>query len=515
MSRTANTETLWQEISIAALLGTQRKPYHPEPVEGELGSILHAAAAIDGERGLLYAASATALHRRAGRLPEIGEAAFPVACPPDDRPRCTPKAAACLKQILAARKPVLLQEWVDLANLHQQRIAEELIPELLGQQKSLQSFRRALTPVLGQRGQWLAAQNPDWHSFAHILDPRWWDEGTRKERLLFLSDLRASDPDQARELLQSTWAKEALPERLSFLPLLEDQLSMADEPFLEAVLEDRRKDVRQIAARLLSRLPESRFVQRMTSRAQACLTWKTGLLRSALEITLPETCDAAMQRDGIEASPAPSSSVSERARWLSQILAGVPPDTWTTAWGRRPAQILDALRKDPLEDAVLQGLREAAFRCQNTEWLEVFAWFEYRRGKFDQVMEFFPRLPAETQENFTLTLLNDHPSLSYDSAGAICLAACRHPWGEAITQTVLTTICWTLRRSDLPPWRWEKLLRDIAPYFHPSLLEESIERIGAALERTGIQNPPASYLLDVLEFRLEMRRAFLDIKESS
>ncbi len=83
------TDTLWQEISIAALLGTQRKPFQPSQSGGALGALLSTPALAgpspladapdpaEGERLLLRAAALTTLHRRGGKLPALKTPVFP------------------------------------------------------------------------------------------------------------------------------------------------------------------------------------------------------------------------------------------------------------------------------------------------------------------------------------------------------------------------------------------------------------------------------------------------------
>jgi hypothetical protein len=48
----------------------------------------------------------------------------------------------------------------------------------------------------------------------------------------------------------------------------------------------------------------------------------------------------------------------------------------------------------------------------------------------------------------------------------------------------------------------------MAPFFNPSSLETSIERIDAALKKKEGGDPSARALLAALEFRLAMRQAF-------
>ena len=97
-------------------------------------------------------------------------------------------------------------------------------------------------------------------------------------------------------------------------------MSLDDETFLEAALDDRRKEVRGAAADLLARLPESALRRRALERALPLLKFKSNKLRrKTIEVTLPEACDKAMQRDGVEPKPG-FRGVGEKAWWLQQML---------------------------------------------------------------------------------------------------------------------------------------------------------------------------------------------------
>jgi hypothetical protein len=523
------TETLWQEISVAALLGTQRRPFQPGVADDEFGRLLTISASpqpagaanspdpIAAERLLLRAAALTSLHRRAGRLPALVNPSFPPPAEEEEWPRCSPQAGRCLEQILSDGLLALLPEWVEAAAASQQRVREEHLPILLNQQKAIQPLRRALLPVLGARGRWLAAQNPDWSAVGPNPGEPSWSEGQRKERLAYLEDLRAEDPARARDLLASTWPQESPAERVAFLPILAAGLSQADEPFLESILDDRRKDVRQAAAALLARLPESRLVQRHTLRARALLNWKSGLLqRSTLEVSLPDSCDASMLRDGIDPRLPAGSKFGEKAWCLAQILSFVPPRTWSAAWNKRPIQILDAIRKHEWEAALLEGWKEAALRAADADWLEALVNHDFKSGEQKRLIDFFPRLPVPVKERLVISLLREYPSLSYDQPVSLFLSACRHPWSPNLTQSVTACLCQTLQKGDLQPWRWEKLLRDIPPFFNANLLAPTIDRLAAALRKKETGNPFAATgdpfaaaLLSTLEFRLTLHQAFV------
>ena len=97
--------------------------------------------------------------------------------------------------------------------------------------------------------------------------------------------------------------------RQLFVSALEADLSAHDQAFLESILNDRSKEVRQRAAMLLARIPGSALAQRMLQRAEQLLQWTAPvagnllLLRrgspAMLSVSLPETYDGSMKRDGI------------------------------------------------------------------------------------------------------------------------------------------------------------------------------------------------------------------------
>ncbi|WP_143219756.1 DUF5691 domain-containing protein [Actinomadura sp. CNU-125] len=117
-----------------------------------------------------------------------------------------------------------------------------------------------------------------------------WRSGTRHRRAAYLSRLRGTDPAAARALLRESWDREPAPDRAAFLGTFAWGLSLDDEPFLEAALDDRGKDVRQLAADLLARLPGTAYGERMAERARACVTPRTDPMPGAG--TRPDRPDA-------------------------------------------------------------------------------------------------------------------------------------------------------------------------------------------------------------------------------
>src|SRR5690606_6998581 len=123
-----------------------------------------------------------------------------------------------------------------------------------------------------------------------------WATSTREERHKLLTHLRGTHPARARELVESTWSQENADERQWQLNALMQGLGAEDEPLLERALDDRGKLVRRTAATLLTRIPQSRLVQRMRERVGALMAH----VGNKIDVMLPTAVTPEMLRDGVE-----------------------------------------------------------------------------------------------------------------------------------------------------------------------------------------------------------------------
>ncbi|MEV5829525.1 DUF5691 domain-containing protein [Spirillospora sp. NPDC052242] len=332
----------WEEHVAAALLGTERRD--PPVLDGAGGE-------DDAAARLLDQAALLTVRRRAGVVAARGGDLEPVAPAPVEHAPAVPDAAAArLARILAGEQIRVLPEWLDAAAGRGLRVPARLLPALLERGRSDRMLRPSIARAAGRRGMWLALQNTDW---AYLVgagpvrsgdDPAGaeaWRSGTRHRRAAYLSGLRGTDPAAARDLLRETWDREPAPDRAAFLGTFAWGLSLDDEEFLEAALDDRGKDVRQLAADLLARLPGAAYGERMAERARRCLTLRSGAPDGpCIEVEAPHEHDAGLARDGVPFHPGGSFAprpgggpVGTRAAWLREILARTPLATWTSAFG--------------------------------------------------------------------------------------------------------------------------------------------------------------------------------------
>ena len=240
-----------------ALLGTERRPPARPPASANgdaLGRALGELPWDDAEGALLGAAAIVTGFRAAGwQPPVLDEDAAPSPAPHDERPLCSPGADAILARLLDGGPSMLLPEWLRLARAAGVRPAPEQLPALLDA-GSRASLRTAIVQVGGDRLRWLAAFDERWSwatagAAADAGTEERWQTGTRDERLELLRAVRAQDPERGRELLVSTWAADGAQDRATLLAALADGLAPADEPFLEAALDDRSKLVRRAGGR--------------------------------------------------------------------------------------------------------------------------------------------------------------------------------------------------------------------------------------------------------------------------
>ncbi|MEW2046324.1 DUF5691 domain-containing protein [Streptomyces sp. NPDC005476] len=373
----------WEDLVTAALLGTDRRT----PPGAAPGRSAPAA--------LLDAAAAETVRRRAGLRPGPAAPLLEPA-PEDPRPKLPVVAARRLAFLLADRPDTgtggrrgtapdlmeLLPQWLTAVNTRGFAAPAESLPALLDAARGRTDLRAAALEFAGPRALWLARLNPDWRfalratpgGVASLPGPderrrveTLWQEGLFAERVALLAAIRFRAPDAARELLAATWSTERAEDRLMFLDSLRTGLSARDEPFLEQALADRSRNVRAMAAELLSALPGSALAARMAVRAGTCVAVDHTADTPTLVVEAPHECDAAMERDGVSAKAPPGRG--ERSWWFGQLVEAAPLAAWQARLGGRTPQEIVAL---PVADDWLSELHaawcRAAVRQRDADW---------------------------------------------------------------------------------------------------------------------------------------------------
>lgn len=484
--------TLWGNLTATALLGTGRgvSPIH---LPGRLDALL---VDTEAETRLLRAAGILALADRAASTVGPSTEPEPVPAPPEVAAVVTdPELTALLSQIIGEERIPLLAEGCRLLAEAGRCLPPRLIPPALELGRRSVALREPLRAALGQRGVWLAAQNPDW-AFAALagaepVERRLWEEGDADQRAAFLRRLRATEPAEARRLLEQAFPEESARARAALLPTLAERLGMEDEPFLAAVLaNDRGREVRQIAAALLSRLPASAFSRRMTAWLDSCVRSEHKILRTVTVIEPPDAFAPDWKDDALVEQPPAEMKLGARAWWLLQLVSHAPLGWWEEKLALDPAGILALAAKSEWKAALLAGFR-AAIGQQPGHPAWVVALLE--RGGFahqDAVELALTLAPTETAAALQRILAET------DDAGlaARIIERADFPWSPAL---------WQAAREKLPRWlaRGDWRLRAALP-----LLALRIPLTALADEILGPELAPFAEALAEFSTTLDQRR---------
>jgi hypothetical protein len=388
------------------------------------------------EAGLLHAAGMLAVARRAGAAPR--RLPVPEGMTLKDQILVPPAAAARLAALLGGVRAAgdqrdmrrLLHEWLELAAEREVVPPPHLIPALLDIADQDDTLRPLVRAVGGERAAWLAGLQPrawGWSAAPAELTEDDWHDGDAGTRVAYLADLRRRDPAAGRDLLAQAWPTERAAELARLIGACRQGLDMADEPWLEHALGDRRAQVRAAAATLLQRLPGSAYGDRMAGRVTA---WCRASGRGALVLELPEACDAAMQRDGIEQKA--NYGLGERAWWLEQVIAAAPLGCWA-AIDPDPGSLLRRRVNDDLGALLRRALTSATLAQRDARWASALC----RRGALDDydvrpLLELLP--PAEAVAVTAGALAESSPHAN------AYLAALPQPWPAEICSAVLAKL---------------------------------------------------------------------------
>lgn len=459
----------WDGMVSSALLGTDRRPAHfeelPEPIQERLG---------DG--GLLDAAALATVYKRAGRKP-LREAEPLPAAPGEDRPLPRPVAIRRLAAMLGGFQTTALGEWLRAADARGWGVPPEHLPALADYARNRAEYRPLVITAAGRRARWLADLNPDWRflhaAVAESNDPELWTHGNALQRRTWLGTLRRQDPEAAREALAEVWPTESAATRTDFVGLLADGLSLQDEDFLEAALDDRSKEVRRAAARLLARVPGAQYGVRMAERLHSHLT----LTQGVLAVDLPKRVTQSMERDGIDSQN--PEGVGKRAWWFLQIIANTPLAAMDLAWLQTPVE-------GCAPDVLQAGWTEAAIREGSAEWARALLRSEASTGSRSPA-ELLRLLPSEEWARAVDTLRS-----TVDVAELV--GGLPVPWPVSLASMILDQLAKVGTNR-----AWARLASIAARAVPPDVLNHPITR-----EPTGEEDTWRRRLVETLIFRREL-----------
>ncbi|WP_431034144.1 DUF5691 domain-containing protein [Streptomyces sp. P6-2-1] len=523
----------WEDLLTTALLGTDRRPFT-------------GADGASGPGALLDEAALRTVRRRAGLVPAAA-APLPVPVPPETRPPLPEAARRRLGQLLGARGDQrggapdlaeLLPQWLERAHAHGYAPPPEHLPALLDAARGRTDLRPAVLGFAGVRGRWLAEQNREW-SFVRrtaVAPPvreeapgtrgdeeRLWGEGLFAERVALLARVRAADPARALALLGTTWAKERAEDRLLFLDSLRPGLGAHDEAFLEAALDDRSRNVRALAAELLSSLTDSAFAARMAERARACVgpgaedgaaadtaAVDGDAAAGAIVVDAPRACDAAMEHDGVVAKP--PSGRGERAWWFGQVVDAAPLAVWREHFGgASPAELVARPVAGGWREELHAAWCRAAVRQGDAEWSRALlgspAGGEHGATALAERARLLAALPAGERAAWVAGFL----AANGLSEAFQLLSGCATPWPAELGRAVVDALN-IARDAGSYPWSFSGVMGLAERCLDPAEAPHLEKLIGSFEEHEDTGPAAGLYWTDVfhrllatLRLRAEMR----------
>ncbi len=501
----------WKELVRVALIGTDRAKLSPELLKKleELG----VNTSKEPTRVVLEGASLLSLINKTQNQLNDWKGSFPIPGKKDSTNPCNQKSSGHISLILNGTFEPALSEFLSHLINNKKCLPPEMLPDLLDQCLSNRTLWEKLRFTIGERGEWLIQQNPNWQSLLAISQKIDWETGTRDQRVALLQHLRKTKPEEVIPIIKATWEEDSLKDRVKFIETLKFNLSKKDEPFLESCLDNNRKEIRKAAANLLYLLPGSRLVHRMFDRLKNLMVLKSGTLKkSKLEVSLPENNIDELIRDGIDPS-AQWYKGGIKASRLGQMIAIVPPSFWEVHFKKNTEDTLQTFIRSNFSELLLQALAEATFNHKNEGWMEAIVSFwiqNHARQRWDgfKPKKILEILPAHLFNQLAIESLKGRDNI-FDEDAPITeiLKSNNHSWENELTLKVIQKMQDWLAGSSSgywSGWHLRTILKQAAYACNPNLYETlqkgwtSNSYIWASWER-DIDN-----FLSVLKFRKDM-----------
>lgn len=346
----------------AALLGTARLTALPPAPDPALEATWQAIALDNPAAAVLQALALTRAMKRAG-VKSATAAEGDDASPNETRPELPMAAVDAGMRLLKGEYPELLPEWLRLAGRANRVVPGRVLPELLAAATKDGSLRPAARAIAGERGCWIARRRGE---FAWLLEEisvpdHAWDDGISAERLAWLRQTRATDPERAATAIAASWSGEEPAMRENILRLVGADPRSCDEPWLEALaLKDRRQDIRDLAIGALAQLSTSAFRRRALDRVRGRVKIERRTLKRVITAEPPAVFDPAWTADGLKEKP--PQGTGEKAWWLRQAIAQVPLADWPELLDCGPGELFSLTIDSDWREVVELGWIESA-RC--------------------------------------------------------------------------------------------------------------------------------------------------------
>lgn len=427
---------IWNNIIHTAMIGTDKKKIGQDELVPQLekaATLIAENSNIDKEEKFLQIASVAFNYRQTGVAVLKKTGIDLAAALPEEKQYCSNASLQIVKDILSEESIPLLSFWLQHCNQKNKIVPPEIVPALFSmgmQYKKLQPF---IVPCSGKRGEWLCHFNEEWNFSAAQTLEELWQTGRPEQRKYVLAEIRATDPERARELLQQTWTQEDAGTKVSFLEILSDQLSENDIPFLESLSTEKGKKVKDEAVKLLKKIPGSQIVQQYLQLIKEAVVLKKerallGMMnKTSLQFQLPAAIDDAIFKSGIEKLSS-NKEFTDDEFIIYQLIQFIPPSFWAEHFNANPEHVINYFQKDAVGKKMIPALVLAISNFKRGDWAVYM--MQYCEVFY---IDLIPYLPAQQQEFYSNKFFNEHPDSILQHA-----LANKNEWSLELAKNIFT-----------------------------------------------------------------------------
>lgn len=472
---------VWAPLLPVVMVGTARQSVSGS-WSGDVGEIIAQTLdqAVDAPTGVLRVAGILSTCGQAGAQGMVETAPLPKASLEDVLPPLQDGLLPALIDWAFREGPARLHHEVCLALAAAgYRLPVHLLPLALDLGRRSLALRSALLSVLGNRGLWVAAQRDDWRYAAGVdaesVGEAIWTDGNIEQRKAFLVRERAANPQAARERLTEALAELSAKERADLIAVLVDNLTLDDEPLLDALRTDRSKEVRVGALALLLRLPEAAHPLRAMARMALLLQKERVLLRQRWVVEAPSATGDDWKADNLDTPRPQHESLGDRAWWLYQLAKQVPLSWWTAHTGMDAEALLKWAQGTDWHEALVRAWRDVLMVAPDPAWCEAFL-SQWPQTKLrDDPATVLALLPRERRELHWMHHLRNAAEAPLQVLVPQMLGAC--PAGETLSALLSKALAHVLQQhaasqalSNDQHLRWH--LPDLVCVLDPSVLSQ-------------------------------------------
>ena len=403
----------WNEILHTALLGSDKRSVDPAALSPDLIPLAEqiAGETPDKEDRFLRLAAIAFNYRQAGLLPFSQEGLTLAPAEKEEKPYCSAQATLVLGDLLQENNPPLVHFWLTLCRGKGQIVPPDILPSLLQAGRDNKSLRQEIIISGGKRAEWLGRLNPDWAFVAGSSETKeeLWQTGSLDQRRMLLQQLRREDPDTAREWLQQTWTGEDANTKLDLLQQLTVGLSDKDLPFLESLVGEKGKKVKEQVILLLKKIPGSQLVSLYKATVQRSLTIKKersllGLNKKiSLQLHVPEVIDKAVFDSGIE-KLSNKKEFTDDEFLLYQLLQWIPLSFLETQGQLTTEELIRLFQDDPIGKRLFPALILSITHFSDTS--RALLMMQHADVFY---LDLIPLLPTAQQEYYSIKFFQQSP----------------------------------------------------------------------------------------------------------